>query len=190
MDPVSVELLLAIAGGAAGAAGTGAWQGLVALVKRPFVHTPEDEEATAALDALAALQQESGDRVAAGKLASVLQARAGVDAGFRDAVQTWLDRAYEELSGNSGNTHSEISGGTQHGHLLMGRDFSSIRLGASGNDGSSSTAQQALPASAGDVHSEISGGIQHGHVLMGRDFSSITIDIGDTGNAAYPTEPN
>ena len=145
MGPVSVELLLAVVGGAAGAAGTEAWQGLAALVKCPFVHSPEDEDTAASgLDALAALQQESGNRMAAAELASVLQARARADADFGDAVQAWLDRVHEAFPSSSGDTHNEIRGGTQRGHVLMGRDFSSITIGI----GASDSATAAYPATS------------------------------------------
>jgi hypothetical protein len=129
MDPVSVELLLAVVGGVAGAAGTEAWQGLVALVRRPFAHSPENEDTAAlGLDALAALQQESGNWVAAAELAAVLQARAEVDASFGDAMQAWLHQAHEAFPTSAGDTRNEITGGRQHGHVLMGRDFSSITI--------------------------------------------------------------
>lgn len=135
MDPVSVELLLAVVGGVGGAVGTEAWQGLVALVKRPFAHSAENEAmAASGLGALAALQQESGNRVAAAELASVLQARAEADADFGDALQAWLDRVRGAFPAGAGDTHNEIRSGTQYRHVLMGRDFSSITLGIGDND--------------------------------------------------------
>jgi hypothetical protein len=130
VDPVSVGLLLSVAGGVGGAVGTEAWQGLVALVKRPFVHSSELEAAASGLDELAALGQKPDDREAAARLASVLRARAEADADFRTAMQTWLVRAYAVFPASVGYVHNEISGGTQNGPVLLGRDFSGITIGA------------------------------------------------------------
>ena len=133
MDPVSVGLLLSVAGGVGGAVGTQAWQGLVALVKRPFAHSSELEvTAASGLDELDALQREPGDREAAARLASVLRARAEVDGGFRTAMQAWLAQAHAAFPASTGDVHNEISGGTQHGPVLQGRDFSGITIGVGG----------------------------------------------------------
>jgi hypothetical protein len=129
MDPVSVgALLAAIAGGAGGALGSQVWEGLSALVRRPFRPRHGTGNGTAPLTdgstELAALQHAPADEQRAVALAEVLIARADADSGFRDALQAWWDQASRvSISGDAINT---VSGGTQRGPVLQGRDFSGL----------------------------------------------------------------
>jgi hypothetical protein len=55
-------------------------------------------------------------------LAEVLLARAKADAGFEQALQEWWKQA-EPGREKIGNVTNTISGGTQYGPVLQGRDF-------------------------------------------------------------------
>ena len=132
MDPVTVgAVLAAIAGGAGGALGTQLWAGVSALVRRPFHRAHPAGEATAALPSgsaeLVALEQAPADERRALALAEVLVARAGADGEFRDALAGWWDQASQiDIAGDVANT---VSGGTFHGPVLQGRDFTGLTFG-------------------------------------------------------------
>lgn len=127
MDPVTVALLAAIAGGAGGEAGRQAWVGLGALVRRPFRH--DADAATPAVSSgeleLAALGQTPADLARAQALSTALAVRAAVDADFRSGLAAWQEQAKLVRTGD-GDVSNTISGGTQHGPVLQGRDFSGI----------------------------------------------------------------
>jgi hypothetical protein len=129
MDPVTIgAVLAAVAGGAGGALGSQVWGGLSALVHRPFRHSHATGDSTASVPSgsaeLAALEQAPDDQRRAVALAEILVARADADAGFRDALQAWWAQASQiEISGDVTNT---ISGGTFHGPVLQGRDFTGL----------------------------------------------------------------
>jgi hypothetical protein len=78
---------------------------------------------------LAALEQAPSDSRRAVALAEVLAARAGADREFRRALEGWWDQASQLWAG--GTVSSTISGGTQHGPVLQGRDFSGLTFGTS-----------------------------------------------------------
>jgi hypothetical protein len=133
MDPVTIgAVLLAIVSGAAGGLGGTLWDGVVALVRRPF-HRKDAPDGDAVGTAmvpggaaqLAALQQAPGDQHKAIELAEVLLARSGSDREFRQALESWWDQA-EPIRASIGNVTNTISGGTQQGPVLQGRDFSNI----------------------------------------------------------------
>ena len=64
-------------------------------------------------------------------LAEALLARSGADDEFRQALESWWRQAEPiRASINAGNVTNTISGGTQHGPVLQGRDFSNITFGA------------------------------------------------------------
>jgi hypothetical protein len=137
MDSVTIgALLLAVISGAGEGLGTRLWDGVVALVRRP-IHCDVTAGDTAAAMAsgsageaeLAALQRAPADKAHAEALARVLLARAGADAGFGRVLQTWWEEA-GPIRATIGNVTSVISGGTQHGPVLQGRDFSNITFGA------------------------------------------------------------
>ena len=130
MEPVTIgAVLLAIVSGAGGQLGTQLWEGVVSLVRRPFhrkaaaaVQVPSGEAE------LAALQQARGDQQTAMALAEVLLARSGADEEFRRALESWWERA-EPIRVSIENVTNTISGGTQQGPVLQGRDFSNISFG-------------------------------------------------------------
>jgi hypothetical protein len=135
MDPVTVgAVLLAILSGVAGEAGSKLWDGVVALVRRPFRHpeaagalTASQESGVAQLQALA---QAPTDQEGAVALAEALLARADADAGFRRELEDWWSRTTILRTGE-GNVTNVISGGTQHGPVLQGRDFTDLMFGFS-----------------------------------------------------------
>ena len=133
MDPVTIgAVLAAIVGGAGGALGTQLWDGVSALVRRPFRRAHAAGETTSALPSgsaeLAALEQAPANEQRALALAKVLVARADADAGFREALTAWWEHASQfHIGGDVTNT---ISGGTFHGPMLQGRDFSGLTFGS------------------------------------------------------------
>jgi hypothetical protein len=134
MDPVTIgAVIAAIAGGAGGAMGTQLWAGVSALVRRPFRHAHPAGDTTEGVPdgaaELAALEQAPSDGRRAVALAEVLVARAGADEEFRRALEGWWDQASQIRAG--GNVISTISGGTQHGPVLQGRDFTGLTFGSS-----------------------------------------------------------
>lgn len=134
MDPVSIgAVLAAVAGGAGGAFGGQVWAGLSALVCRQFRRMHGTSYGTVPLSdgsaELAALQHAPADERKAVALAEVLIARADVDSGFRDALQAWWEQASQIRIG--GDVINTVSGGTQHGPVLQGRDFSGLTFGPS-----------------------------------------------------------
>ncbi|WP_328670634.1 hypothetical protein [Streptomyces sp. NBC_00328] len=147
MDPVSVGLLAALAGGAGGEVGRQVWAGLSALVRRPFGRdgggqAPVVSSGEAELVLLAA---DSGDQGRAQALSTALAVRAAVDEDFRTHLAAWQEQAKLVRTGDGAVT-STISGGTQNGPVLQGRDFSNLTfttpppssLGAPGDSASDS----------------------------------------------------
>lgn len=114
-------MLAALAGGAGGELGRQAWATLSELVRRPFsrqagaVATGEAE--------LVALSESPGEPARAEALSSALAARAAVDPDFAAALASWRRQAPALREGSVTNT---ISGGTQYGPVIQGRDFSGI----------------------------------------------------------------
>ena len=137
MDPVTIgAVLLAILGGAGEGVGGKLWDGMVALVRRPFrKDIPAGDTAGVAIVdpgavELAALQQAPGDQQRAVALAEVLLARSAADPEFRRALESWWDQA-EPIRASTGGVSNVISGGTQQGPVLQGRDFSNLSFGVS-----------------------------------------------------------
>ena len=131
VDPVTVgAVLLAVVTGVSEALGGQLWAGVVSLVRRPFRSKQESDAAPAVASGEAemlALQQSRGDRQKAVALAEVLLARAEADAGFDRALKDWWAQA-EPVREKVGNVTNTISGGSQHGPVLQGRDFSNRHL--------------------------------------------------------------
>ncbi|MET8860936.1 hypothetical protein [Streptomyces sp. NPDC004579] len=128
MDPVSIELLAALAGGAGGEIGRQAWAGLSALVGRPFRHSRDTDQIAVVSSGeieLAALGHAPSDPARAQALRTALATRAAVDADFDAGLQRWLEQARLVRTGD-GEVHNAISGGTQNGAVVQGRDFSGI----------------------------------------------------------------
>jgi hypothetical protein len=136
MDPVTIgAVLLAIVSGASEGLGKQLWAGVVSLVRRPFRGKAAASGGATAAEVvpsgeveLAALQQAPGDRQKAVALAETLLARSGADDEFRAALESWWQQA-EPIRVSIGNVANTISGGTQQGPVLQGRDFSNITFG-------------------------------------------------------------
>ena len=128
MDPITLgAVLLAVVTGVSEALGGQLWAGVVSLVRRPGRRKTASGGDSGEAE-LAALQQAPGDRPKAMALAEVLLARADTDDGFRQALLGWWEQA-EPVRASIGNTTNTISGGTQHGPVLQGRDFSNLSFG-------------------------------------------------------------
>nr|WP_093746318.1 hypothetical protein [Streptomyces sp. PAN_FS17] len=127
MDPISAGLLTALVGGVGGELGRQVWAGLGALVRRPFQRdegggqlppTPPGEAE------LARLEEQPDDPARAQALSTALAMRAAADRDFHAGLQQWLTQATALVHSGGGETRNEISGGTFHGPVLQGRDFS------------------------------------------------------------------
>jgi len=137
VDPVTIgAVLLAVVGGAGSQLGVQLWDGVVSLVRGPFHRKAATSGGAAAAEMvpageaeLTALQQAPGDQHKAVALAEALLARSGADAEFRGALESWWQQA-EPIRVSIGNVANTISGGTQQGPVLQGRDFSNITFGA------------------------------------------------------------
>src|SRR5262249_31648750 len=133
MDPVTMgAVLLAIVSGAAEGVGSRLWDGVVTLVRRPCHKAPADRPGApvgpAGQGELAGWQRAPGDERRAVALAEVLLARAGADAEFGQALNAWWQQA-EPVRSSLDDVTNTISGGTQQGPGLQGRDFSNITIG-------------------------------------------------------------
>ena len=135
MNPVTIgAVLAAIASGAGEGLGKQLWDGMVSLVRRPFQHkAPASGDAAAMVPAgemeLVALQQAPDDQPKAVALAEALLVRSNADDEFRRALESWWRQA-EPVRASMGNVTNAVSGGTQQGPVLQGRDFSNITFGA------------------------------------------------------------
>ncbi|MGI5401781.1 hypothetical protein ACQEVG_20515 [Streptomyces sp. CA-135486] len=123
MDPVSVALLGALAGGFGGEAGKRAWNSLTTLVRRPFAN----RSVSSGEPELTALAQAPGEVERAHALSTVLAVRSALDPDFGSALSSWAEQARLVQTGE-GDVHNEISGGTQHAPVLQGRDFSGLNF--------------------------------------------------------------
>ncbi|MEU5095761.1 hypothetical protein [Streptomyces sp. NPDC020996] len=122
MEPISMVLLAALAGGAGGEAGKQAWSGLRELVRRPF-HRADDAPAASSGEAeLAALEEAPGPEPA-NALSTALAVRAALDAQFRTALQQWHEQGKLVRIGDS-EENNIISGGTFHAPVLQARHIS------------------------------------------------------------------
>jgi hypothetical protein len=136
MDPVTIgAVLLAIVSGAAGEAGSELWDGLITLVRRPFRHREAPGEAPVPVGSgtveaeLRALVHAPDDQGRAVAVAEALLARADADVGFRRDLENWWGRAGLVHTGE-GNVTNAITGGTQRGPVLQGRDFTGLTFGS------------------------------------------------------------
>jgi hypothetical protein len=125
MDPVTIgAVLLAILSGAAGEAGSKLWDGVIALVRRPFQrHQAAAAPAVGSGEAeLTALQQAPADEAKAQALARVLVARGEADPGFHQALAGWWDSASRIQAGRDTTTNT-ITGGTFSAPVAQGHDM-------------------------------------------------------------------
>lgn len=124
MDPVSVGLLVALAGGAGGEIGREAWAGLVRLVRLPFRRDGGDDGSAGGSGEaeLARLAEEPGDESRAQALSTALAVRAALDAEFRAGLRTWQEEL-PPLPRDGADSVTNIVSGQVHGPVVQGRDF-------------------------------------------------------------------
>lgn len=128
MDPISIGLLAALAGGAGGELGRQAWAGLSTLVRQPFRRGPDAAEApqvSTGEPELAALGQAPDDQARARVLSATLAARTLLDPDFDAGLRQWHEEA-RLIPTEGGDVRNSISGGNQYGPVLQGRDFSGL----------------------------------------------------------------
>lgn len=104
------------------------WNGVVALVRRPFRRQPAQIGPAVLFDGtreLAALESAPGDESAGVALAQAIVARASGDAEFSDALRAWWAQA-SETQVVGGDVTNTISGGTFSGPVFQGRDFTGL----------------------------------------------------------------
>lgn len=130
MDPITAAALTALAGSIGGDAGRQTWQGLTALVRRPFRHgssgdaSPEGSPGISSGELeIAELESNPADPGRAQALATAIGVRAALDGEFRARLEDWW---HDAQGGSGGEVHNNISGGTQNGPVILGRDFSSL----------------------------------------------------------------
>ncbi|MFD4525265.1 hypothetical protein ACFWP7_15350 [Streptomyces sp. NPDC058470] len=132
MDPISASLLTAVATGAGGQMGLQLWEALRGLVRggraeeaagSPDPATGEDE--------LTSLSEAPHDLERARALSEALRRRAEQDLLFRTNLMQWQQQA-QLLRTGDGNTTNTISGGSQGGPVVQGRDFSGINFNVPG----------------------------------------------------------
>ncbi|MFD4571577.1 hypothetical protein ACFWNK_01060 [Streptomyces sp. NPDC058417] len=129
-------LLTAMATGAGGEAGRRLWGALSGLVHRTPEQPSDDPAAPPAsptgVGELAALNAHPDDAERARALSEALNRRALLDASFGAALTAWHQQARALRTGD-GATVNAVSGGTQHGPVVQGRDFSGITFNAPDN---------------------------------------------------------
>ena len=121
-------MLLAVVTGASEALGGQLWAGIVSLVRSPWRGKRTAGEIAVVKSGEAqmlALQESPADRQKAVALAEVLLARAETDPWFGQALQEWWKQA-EPVRDKIGDVTNTVSGGTQYGPVLQGRDFTDL----------------------------------------------------------------
>ncbi|MGW8360049.1 hypothetical protein ACWGK1_05710 [Streptomyces wedmorensis] len=68
--------------------------------------------------------QAPDDQERAHALSEALADRADRDAGFREGLDAWWEQARRVGDAGGGTVNNSVSGGTQSGPVLQGRDFS------------------------------------------------------------------
>lgn len=132
MDPITLSaVLLAAVTGASEALGGQLLSGLASLIRRPWHRKagPEQAALPPGEAELTALRESPDDRQKALRLAEALLARSEADAEFGQGLRNWWVQA-EPLRDSAGDVTNTISGGTQHGPVLQGRDFTGLTFGA------------------------------------------------------------
>ncbi|MFD4335870.1 hypothetical protein ACFWPP_01400 [Streptomyces anulatus] len=127
MEQISAMLLGALAGGAGGEVGRQVWAALTALVRRPFGRGEADGDNAPVVSSgeaeLTRLGQAPSDLERAQALSTALAVRAALDSDFRTGLEHWRQQAKLVRTGD-GEVRNEISGGSQYGPVMQGRDFS------------------------------------------------------------------
>jgi len=94
MDPITIAVLAALAGGVGGEVGRQAWTSLTALVRRrPAPTAPDAADADGGTPAgtgeIAALEAAPGDHANAERLERALRERAATDTAFERSLRVW-----------------------------------------------------------------------------------------------------
>ena len=133
MDSVTLgAVVLAVVTGASEVLGGQLLERLSSLVKRPSHRRAagSDQVAVSSGEAeLAVLRQDPDDQRTAVALAEVLLARAAEDSEFGQALRQWWAQA-GPVRASLGDVTNMVSGGTQYGPVLQGRDFTNLTFGA------------------------------------------------------------
>ncbi|MFI1190103.1 hypothetical protein [Streptomyces californicus] len=95
---------------------------LAALVRRPFTPTGEAAIVTTGEAELEALRQSPANAQLAQALVAALTERAALDADFHRQLHAWEGQARQAHIDPS-DVNNTISGGTQNGPVLQGRDM-------------------------------------------------------------------
>jgi hypothetical protein len=134
VDPISLALLSALAGGLGGDAGKAVWSGLKELVALPFKQSGPAEPGalSSAQGELVALERDPLNDEKAELLERVLRARADGDPTFAARLGRWQEQASQIHLDNS-SVNNSVTGGTQK-MVVQGRDFGSITFGIPGRD--------------------------------------------------------
>ncbi|MEV8451451.1 hypothetical protein AB0467_02310 [Streptomyces sp. NPDC052095] len=126
MDPITAAGLAAMAGSLGGEAGRQAWQGLAALVRRPFRGAASADDGALQVSSgepeLSALAGDPDDPMRAQALATALGVRAALDVDFRALLDEWWQRAQD--ASPSVVVNNSFSGTSHGGPVLQGKDFS------------------------------------------------------------------
>ncbi len=127
-----MALLVALAGGAGGEIGRGAWAGLVRLVRSPFRRDGDGDGAGGGSGEaeLARLAEEPEDEARAQALSTALAVRAALDAEFRAGLRAWQEDLPPLPDSGGGSVVNSVSGGVQYGPVVQGRDFSGLTFHA------------------------------------------------------------
>ncbi|MFJ6012527.1 hypothetical protein [Streptomyces sp. NPDC092952] len=128
MDPITAAGLAAMAGSLGSEAGRQAWQGLTALVRRPFrgPAAPDDGalQVSSGEPELSALVGDPADPMRAQALATALGVRAALDGEFRTLLDEWWQRAQDVSP--SVVVHNNFSGTPHGGSVFQGSNFSNM----------------------------------------------------------------
>lgn len=130
MEPISTGILLALAGGAGGEAGRQIFTRLVTLVRRPSGSTGENVHIATGEVELEAFRRHPASPQLAEALIAALVGRAERDVDFRHGLYAWEEQARQAHLA-PGNVSSIISGGTQHGPVIQGRDMNGFSFSTS-----------------------------------------------------------
>lgn len=123
---------MAVATGAGGEVGHQLWAQLRGLVRRgPSEGAAGALEPTTCDAELASLSEAPHDVERARALGAALIRRAEQDPLFRADLTHWQQQA-QMLRTGDGHTTNTVSGGTQRGPVVQGRDFSGINFNAPG----------------------------------------------------------
>jgi hypothetical protein len=134
VDPISASLLVAVATGAGGEVGRQFWAALQGLVRRNQAEEAAGPPGQATGQAeLTSLSEAPHDVERARALSEALSSRAEQDPLFRANLTQWHQQA-QTLRTGDGYTSNTISGGSQNGPVVQGRDFSGITFNVPGQE--------------------------------------------------------